>query len=54
VLVQDTNVGGKLAFKVTTKPLVILNEDLPQVEEVGSADFCKNLERNSWEYRCGI
>eukprot|EP00967_Tisochrysis_lutea_P076921 scaffold104231_cov17-Tisochrysis_lutea.AAC.1 len=50
---QDTSAGKHVAFKVTTKPLIVLEDDLPQ-PGIGSEAFNKNLQEQSWEYRCGI
>ena len=51
LLLQDIKKGTQVAFKVSTKPLVVLNEDSPHQPPVGSAAFNEKMMKNSWEYR---
>ena len=49
---QDTHTRERVAFKVSTKPLVVMCEEIP-FPEPGTEEFNSALEMNSWEYRCG-
>jgi len=48
---QDTSNAQHIAFKVTKKPLTILQDDEQSEPEVMTDEFSKKLEKNSWEYR---